>query len=117
MDFAKNIISIQVLNGSQARLSCSVMNLGQHEVSPKSCLSSRGNVSSESNEAIDSQVSWIHVDRQLLLSTQTSVRTRNPRVRIARENDTFVLVIDQATLDDVGYYACRVSPAIIRCSL
>lgn len=54
------------------------------------------------------QVSWIHVDRQVLLTTQTTVRTKNSRIGIVRHNDTFVLVIDKATLDDVGYYACRV---------
>lgn len=32
MDFEKKIISLQVVNGSQASLTCSVRALGQHEV-------------------------------------------------------------------------------------
>ena len=54
-------------------------------------------------------MSWVHVDKQLLLTTQATVKTTNPRISIRRQNDTFVLVIDKATLEDVGYYACRVS--------
>lgn len=104
VDFESKIISLQVVNGSQASLVCSVRALGQHEVShgqavtfyPSKCF-------------MLSQVSWIHVDKQLLLTTQDVVRTTNPRIRIKRQNDTFMLMIDKVILQDVGFYACRVS--------
>ena len=54
------------------------------------------------------QVSWIHVDKQLVLSKQEILRTNNPRIRVRRENSTFVLIIEKATLEDIGYYACKV---------
>jgi hypothetical protein len=56
------------------------------------------------------KVSWIHVDKQLLLTTQEAVRTLSPRIRVLRENNTFILIIENVSLEDVGYYACRVSP-------
>ena len=54
------------------------------------------------------KVSWIHVDKQLLLTTQEAVRTSSHRIRVRRENNTFTLIIENVGLDDVGYYACRV---------
>ena len=55
------------------------------------------------------------MDKQLLLTNQETIKTTNPRISILRQNNAFVLVIDKATLDDVGYYACRVSDADRTC--
>lgn len=49
------------------------------------------------------------MDKQLLLTKQQQVRTDNERIHVRRENNTFILMITNASLEDIGYYACRVS--------
>lgn len=55
------------------------------------------------------QVSWIHVDKQSLLTSQEHVITSNSRIKVHHEAGTWTLIINKVSLEDRGYYMCQIS--------
>lgn len=57
-----------------------------------------------------SQVAWIHIDRQMILTIHKHVISRIPRYSISHDNtNTWLLHVSQAQQDDRGYYMCQVN--------
>ncbi|XP_022254073.1 lachesin-like isoform X2 [Limulus polyphemus] len=56
------------------------------------------------------KVSWIHINRHMLLTLHDAVITRNPRFRITHNgHSTWVLHIDNVQKDDQGQYMCQIN--------
>lgn len=56
------------------------------------------------------QVAWIHIDRQMILTIHRHVISRIPRYSVTYDNaNTWQLHVNQAQQDDRGYYMCQVS--------
>ena len=85
-EFEHSIVnSLSIVEGKDAQLECRVKSRGSHEVS------------------------WYHIDKQLLLTVEDKVKTSNPRIKVVRNGTTYTLFIDSITLEDAGYYACRIN--------
>jgi len=57
-----------------------------------------------------SQVAWIHVGRQMLLTVHKHVVVKVPRFSVSHDNQkTWLLHISSVQQDDRGYYMCQVN--------
>lgn len=57
-----------------------------------------------------SQVAWIHVGRQMLLTVHKHVVVKIPRFSVSHDNQkTWLLHISSVQQDDRGYYMCQVN--------
>lgn len=84
-EFEPSVVnSLSILEGKNAQLDCTVKNLGSHEVS------------------------WYHIDKQLLLTIDGKTKSSNKRINIRNRGNSYTLFLEAVTLDDAGYYACRV---------
>lgn len=89
--FVATIPNITVTAGRDASLPCVVENIG------------------------DYKVTWMHLNRVMLLTIDQTTITLIPRFRVTREDHTtWTLHIRQVQPDDTGYYVCQVNmePAI-----
>ncbi|KAA0193778.1 hypothetical protein HAZT_HAZT006100, partial [Hyalella azteca] len=79
--------NITVAEGRSARLVCAVDALGNFKMA------------------------WIHkgTTRRAVLATGSQVVTKNPRISVTREGQTFVLNIDGVTEKDEGDYLCQLN--------
>ena len=58
------------------------------------------------------QVAWIHYDKSAILTVQTHVITRNPRVGVSHEGSkTWNLHIRNVQQFDQGAYMCQINTA------
>lgn len=110
VDFTKAIPNLSVVRGREAYMKCSVRNLGAHKVSKmREGQSLVGKVRLGISFLRHSQVSWIHVDKQSLLTVQEHVITANPRIKVQQADGTWTLIINKVSLEDRGYYMCQIS--------
>lgn len=57
-----------------------------------------------------SQVAWIHIDRQMILTIHRHVITRLARFSVSHDNAmTWLLHVSQVQQEDRGYYMCQVN--------
>ena len=57
-----------------------------------------------------SQVAWVHIDRQMILTIGRHVITRIPRFNIIHDSHhTWTLQIRDVQAEDKGYYMCQVN--------
>jgi len=76
--------------------------------------SSRGATARDSRLRLNtcpcSQVAWIHVGRQMLLTVHKHVVVKVPRFSVSHDNQkTWLLHISSVQQDDRGYYMCQVN--------
>ncbi|XP_076356581.1 lachesin-like isoform X2 [Tachypleus tridentatus] len=84
--FAEPIPNVTIAEGRSLTLACVVENLEPYKVS------------------------WIHINRHMLLSLHDAVITRNPRFRITHNgHSTWVLHIDNVQKEDQGQYMCQIN--------
>ena len=58
------------------------------------------------------QVAWIHYDKSAILTVQSSVITRNPRISVSHEGHrTWNLHIREVQRADEGAYMCQINTA------
>ncbi|XP_066945847.1 neurotrimin-like isoform X2 [Macrobrachium rosenbergii] len=84
--FVATIPNVTVTAGRDASLPCVVENIG------------------------DYKVSWMHLDRVMLLTIDENVITLIPRYRVTKDDSTtWTLHIENVSPDDTGYYVCQVN--------
>lgn len=60
--------------------------------------------------ALGSQVAWIHIDRQMILTIHRHVIARISRFSVSHDNQkTWRLHVNQVQQEDRGYYMCQVN--------
>ncbi|OXA64235.1 Lachesin [Folsomia candida] len=85
-EFAEPIENITAPASRDIRMACSVKNLGPHKVA------------------------WIHFEGSAILTVQTHVITRNPRIKVTHDKHrTWILHIENVQESDAGRYMCQIN--------
>ncbi|KAK8760877.1 hypothetical protein V5799_027856, partial [Amblyomma americanum] len=77
--------NVTVLLGQKASIKCTVRNLGVH------------------------RVAWLRSDPSIVLTVDSYVITRDPRVFVMNINDSYTLEIMYARYEDAGLYRCKIN--------
>lgn len=113
--FPEKVENVTVKIGQNAELKCKVENLNNYKVRLKfifyKILSFNYTYRHESlTFQYFSQVAWVRVDTQTILSIHNNVITRNPRISLSRpSNNQWFLHIQRVQPSDRGFYMCQIN--------
>ncbi|XP_074596083.1 neurotrimin-like isoform X2 [Brevipalpus obovatus] len=84
-EFVNKVPSLSITRGKDAVMRCTVKNLGNNVIS------------------------WHHLESNSDLTINKQVLKSDPRIRIKQEQDSWLLIINNVSLEDKGFYVCRIN--------
>ncbi|XP_015787102.1 limbic system-associated membrane protein isoform X2 [Tetranychus urticae] len=84
-EFIKSIPNLSIVTGKDAVMRCSVKNLGNNIIS------------------------WHHLETNSDLTINKQVLSSNPRIKIKQDKNDWLLIINNVSLEDRGFYICRIN--------